>query len=880
MTHSFRTEELTSCLQRFGLHQFRGQQLECIQHVLDGNDAFVLWPTGAGKSLVYQLPPLVTGKLSIVVSPLIALMMDQASSLQARGIRADILADLGSKTPQLKLLFVTPEMIITEKFQTILSQLVKSDLVGLFAIDEAHMISQWGHQFRPNYKQLGILRDKFPMVPIVALTATAIPEVRTEVIESLHMFKAKRFISSFDRKNIFYSIIYKELLKNPEEDLLSFVKMVLPHSYDESKINIEDIQRTSRVILASTTAPKIPQHSFRSQVPPFKPPSAFAGFTASQLPIHSSSPIPRPPSSTKLVQPTLNFTARTSPMTSTSPSTPHQPASSTSSPAQSSSAQTSQPLPHGSGIIYCRTREQTDSISRYLACHGIKAKPYHAKMKNSEREQVRTEWVNGVISVVVGTVALGMGIDKPDVRFVVHCDVCSSLEEFYQESGRAGRDGLPAWSVMYYSKEEAGKLLYLLKQERDQDESSLMIKRQDAPIPGTESPLDLINRRFDVNVKKLHKMIEYCETTKCRRSVLLDYLGENRVGERDSSPSHKMKQSGTGQATQQPVQISSSPLMKPVILKASSSPSSSPNPPSIRRPFRPPQQIQPSKSTLATPTSTLAPISTSPKDVGCGGCDACCSPNDLAIKHSRLSRVKTSIPAATHLPDYTGVGRNNETLKQKRKEFRQKEWRRKTNKRNLGLESDSDDEAINILSDTEVSGDDNSDSDSRKYAAQMLGGFDFGDEDMEAETERNRLNGLIEKHKRTHSTSSTVFRRSSEAIRRPTTGFTKASLHNFGTFTDASSGATIKTETQPSRTLSAEDRELIRFSDQVARNEMVGNFRRPTLPASLQPKQATTPKSPQKPKSSPKKQPSPYVSVLSLLDEPCGTKSFKRSETD
>jgi ATP-dependent DNA helicase RecQ len=373
----------------FGHTGFRGAQGEIVEHVASGGDALVLMPTGGGKSLCYQVPALLRTGTAVVVSPLIALMQDQVAALTLLGVRAAFLNSTLNLDQvrdverclldgSLDLLYVAPERLNTPRCLDLLTHVHPA----LFAIDEAHCVAQWGHDFRPEYLQLSVLHERFPDVPRIALTATADPATRAEIIERLALQDARVFVSSFDRPNIRYTIIDKD---DARKQLLRFIRS---------------------------------EH------------------------------------------------------------------------------------PDDAGIVYCLSRKKVDETAAWLVAQGLRAVPYHAGMDTQARalNQARFQREEGII--VVATIAFGMGIDKPDVRFVAHLDLPRSIEGYYQETGRAGRDGAAADAWMAYG------LADVVQQRRfiDQSEGSEAFRR--------------------ISSGKLDALLGLCETAQCRRVHLLAYFGE------------------------------------------------------------------------------------------------------------------------------------------------------------------------------------------------------------------------------------------------------------------------------------------------------------------------------------------------------------------
>lgn len=372
----------------FGYDSFRGEQAAIVEWIAKGGDALVLMPTGGGKSICFQIPALLRGGLAVVVSPLIALMEDQVATLNELGVRAAALNSSLSVEQQraiateikqglIKFLYVAPERVVQERMLSFLQQLP----IGLFAIDEAHCVSQWGHDFRPEYLQLGQLATLFPNVPRVGLTATADKRTQQEIIERLHLKKAKTFLASFNRPNIFYRIQPKE---QPRKQLLSF----LVDKREEA------------------------------------------------------------------------------------------------------------------GIVYCMSRKRVEETAEFLQGQGYNALPYHAGLSSSIRSFNQHRFLNEEGIIIVATIAFGMGIDKPNVRFVAHLDLPKSLEAYYQETGRAGRDGLPAEAWMVYGLQDV-----LFNQQ--------LLMQSD----GSEQ-----HKRLELH--KLQTMLALCEETRCRRQVLLAYFDE------------------------------------------------------------------------------------------------------------------------------------------------------------------------------------------------------------------------------------------------------------------------------------------------------------------------------------------------------------------
>ena len=374
----------------FGYPAFRGEQKEIVTHVADGGDALVLMPTGGGKSLCFQIPALLREGMAVVVSPLIALMQDQVAALEEAGVRAAALnsaltwpeaqaVERKVRAGELDLLYVAPERLLTDRCLELLDS---ASTLALFAIDEAHCVSQWGHDFRPEYIRLAVLAERYPGVPRIALTATADELTRKEIMARLHLQNARVFLSSFDRPNIRYRIAEKQTAR---KQLLQFIRG---------------------------------EHDGES------------------------------------------------------------------------------------GIVYCLSRSTVEETAKFLAGQGIDALPYHAGLDNSTREANQSRFIREDGVVMVATIAFGMGIDKPDVRFVAHLDLPKSIEGYYQETGRAGRDGLPADAWMVYGLGDVVQQRWMI----DQSEASEEYKR--------------------IFTSKLDAILGLCEAADCRRVQLLDYFGE------------------------------------------------------------------------------------------------------------------------------------------------------------------------------------------------------------------------------------------------------------------------------------------------------------------------------------------------------------------
>ncbi|XP_005178786.2 ATP-dependent DNA helicase Q5 [Musca domestica] len=417
-------DRMYECLEKyFGHKEFKSElQKKAVKSaVKKKRDVYVSMPTGSGKSLCFQLPGLMCdGKVTIVFSPLLALIKDQIDHLGKLKIQADslnskmgvkererVVSDLKSVKPNIRFLYITPEQAATQGFQDILAHMVKYDKVAYFAVDEAHCVSQWGHDFRPDYLKLGQLRSKYPSIIWLALTATASKQVREDIFKQLRLNEPiAKFITPSFRKNLFYDVVFKNSIEDDFQHLAGFASHCLG---DE-----EEFKKTA-------------------------------------------------------------------------------------------------PAKRGCGIIYCRTRENVERVAMGVTRQGINAIAYHAGLKGSERVEAQEKWMSGESPIIVATNSFGMGVDKPSVRFVIHWDVPQNVAAYYQESGRAGRDGKKSYCRLYYGREDARSIRFLLQNDINRSRSST--------CSGKQEMAERAMKNFD-------DIVSFCEMMQCRHKLFSDYFGD------------------------------------------------------------------------------------------------------------------------------------------------------------------------------------------------------------------------------------------------------------------------------------------------------------------------------------------------------------------
>ncbi|GAX76594.1 hypothetical protein CEUSTIGMA_g4040.t1 [Chlamydomonas eustigma] len=518
----------------FQYSSFRGKQADAISAALSGKDVFVLMPTGGGKSMCFTVPSLVTQKLTLVISPLIALMQDQVSSLLSKGVHASYISSTlsdkdresvlkslehgsstnGSRTHTFpSLLYITPELLQTS-FKHRLCDLHACGQLGLIAVDEAHCISSWGHDFRPAYRQLGGLRNMLPGVPIMTLTATADPKVQDDIVQQLHLSSdCVRLIDSFNRPNIYYRVVLLDVLAEDENmlrQLRGVNKYTLPQIAEDNSISMTAYKVALELIQgvlagAAGVASKPPDNKGGS--------SFIADFctSADVLPVHQTA---------GHVHCSQSHNEQKNVMQQGSTSSASHVSCHESHPCQSHKI-------NGCCIVYVHKRDTACELAAKLRSQGFRAASYSAKLRDSERTMVLEQWRRKEIDIVVATVAFGMGIDRGDVRLVLHWNLPKSVEGLYQESGRAGRDSLPALSVVLYSMKDRSTMDFLLERSKNVATKRLgrvhVDRGESCGSPGGHHHASHAWRAFG-------EVVKYCTGCKCRRAFLLEHFGEKVLG--------------------------------------------------------------------------------------------------------------------------------------------------------------------------------------------------------------------------------------------------------------------------------------------------------------------------------------------------------------